>query len=254
MPSITPKARRAPLTFNAWLRYDIVRRRLAAMPQPETILELGLGLGAVGSRLARLGRYTGVEPDPVSREVAISRLPAAASVIADLSELDPSAQFDLVCAFEVLEHIEDDRGALAAWVERIRPGGRLLLSVPAFARQYDVMDERAGHFRRYEPEALGELAARVGLTEIEADSYGFPLGYALDHVRKLITNRQPTEGSFEDRTAGSGRLLQPPEWAGPITQGLTLPFRVAQRPFRRTRKGTGLVLSARRPRAEPVVR
>ena len=224
------------------------------MPQPETILELGIGLGALGARLARVGRYTGVEPDPVSRKVAISRLPAGAAVVSDLNELDPAAQFDLVCAFEVLEHIQDDHGALVAWVERIRPGGCLLLSAPAFGRQYDAWDERAGHVRRYEPEGVAELAASAGLTEIEADVYGFPLGYALDHVRNLIANRQPAAGTFEDRTAGSGRLLQPPYWAGPITQALTFPFRVAQRPFRRTQKGTGLVLSARRPVAEPAVR
>jgi SAM-dependent methyltransferase len=224
------------------------------MPQPETILELGIGLGALGARLARVGRYTGVEPDPVSREIAISRLPADVAVISDLGELDSAAQFDLVCAFEVLEHIEDDHGALVAWVERIRPGGRLLLSVPAFGRQYDAWDERAGHFRRYEPEALAGLAATVGLTEIETELYGFPLGYALDRVRALVAKHQPVAGSFEDRTAGSGRFLQPPEWAGPITRGLTFPFRVAQRPFRRTQKGTGLVLFARRPVEGPVVR
>ena len=75
-------------------------------------------------------------------------------------------QFDLVCAFEVLEHIEDDAAAVRQWAARLRPGGWLLLSVPAHQRRYGPADELVGHFRRYDPARLTALLARCGLTDM----------------------------------------------------------------------------------------
>ncbi len=46
----------------------------------------------------------------------------------------PAESFDLLTAFEVLEHIEDDAGALASWLELVKPGGQILISVPAHRR------------------------------------------------------------------------------------------------------------------------
>ena len=68
----------------------------------------------------------------------------------DLSVLDPGARFDLVCAFEVIEHIEDDEHALRDWAARLRPGGCCAAStrLPAPLRP---ADEMVGHYRRYDP-------------------------------------------------------------------------------------------------------
>ena len=75
--------------------------------------------------------------------------------------------FDAVCAFEVLEHIEDDAGALRAWRERLRPDGRLLMSVPLYQRRYAAADRFVGHFRRYDPEPLGELLRETGYADVK---------------------------------------------------------------------------------------
>lgn len=259
-----------PLTPNAWLRYDLVRAELARVAGPDghlgDLLEVGAGQGGVGTRLALRSRYTGVDLDPVSVGVARERV-AAAGVTARIlqGELDdlllPDERFDWLCAFEVLEHIRDDRAALTGWTERLRPGGRLVLSVPAFAARYSHADRLAGHYRRYNPAVLEDLLRDVGLVDVRVRCYGLPLGYALEWGRNVVARRRGYAAAPADRqdgdggadeadlqrsTLGSARFLQPTAALGPVTEAGTWPFRLVQR--RLTRRGTGLVAVASRRR------
>jgi SAM-dependent methyltransferase/glycosyltransferase involved in cell wall biosynthesis len=237
----------APLTLNAWLRYDVVKRILPA--GITDVLEVGCGQGALGARLAQRYRYVGVEPDQTSWAVAQRRVSAVGTgeVRNVTVEAIGHERFDLVCAFEVLEHIEDDAAALKEWAGRLRAGGWLLLSVPAHQRRYASADELAGHFRRYDPEALAALLASCGFGEIEMRQYGFPLGYLLEAGRNMIGRHRLATASAKsaaERTAGSGRLLQPSgARLGAAIRWGTAPFRVLQRAFPDT--GTGLVVLAR---------
>lgn len=245
----------APLTPNAWLRYEVVERMLP--PGVGSVLEVGCGQGALGVRLAQRYRYLGVEPDRASWAVAQQRIMAAgagagAAGTAEVRNVAVGAlgeeRFDLVCAFEVLEHIEDDAAALKEWAARLHAGGWLLLSVPAYQRRYGPADELVGHFRRYDPGALSALLAGSGFGEIEVRHYGFPLGYLLEAGRNVIGRRQlaaaAADQSVAERTAGSGRLLQPSgRLRGAAIRWGTAPFRVLQRGFPNT--GTGLVVRAR---------
>src|SRR3954469_10818685 len=133
------------------------------------VLEVGCGEGALGVRLARGRDYLGLEPDPDSFQVARQRFTEAGHGEvrqAHTWDLGAEERFDAVCAFEVLEHIEDDAAALAEWAGRLRPGGGLLLSVPAHQRRFGPADELVGHFRRYDPDALADLLAGCGFTDI----------------------------------------------------------------------------------------
>lgn len=240
-----------PLPLNAWMRYDLVRLILRSLGgQVSSVLEIGTGEGAVAARLAQRYDYVGLEPDPSAYARAVERLEGRGRMLAgDVSALAPGDSFDLVCAFEVLEHIEDDAAALVEWQRRVREGGWLLLSAPAHQRRFGPHDRIVGHYRRYDPDALAELLRATGYADPVVFTCGFPLGYALEVGRNAIGRLAASHGngSMDEQTAASGRWLQPPDWIGWLTAGATAPFRLLQRPFARTALGTGVVALARRP-------
>jgi SAM-dependent methyltransferase len=239
-----------PLAIRAWLRYDVVKRVIDRL-HPATALEIGCGQGAFGARLAGEVRYLGVEPDMNSYQVACGRIEArGGSVLQGIhSDVPRGSTYDLVCAFEVLEHIEDDNLAVGEWVPFVRPGGHLVLSVPAFQERFGSMDRHAGHFRRYSPAGLERCLTAAGLTDVEITVYGWPLGYALEAVRNRIDAKKLAtagDASIEELTAASGRTFQPSGRAmGAFVNAATVPFRYLQRA--RPDAGTGLVAVARRP-------
>lgn len=240
-----------PLPPRAWLRWDRVEGILDEL-RPRTVLEVGCGQGAFGARIATRADYLGLEPDRAAFEVARARIePLGGRVLNSTHEaLEPGSEYDLVCFFEVLEHVLDDAGALKAWAALARPGGHVLLSVPAFAHRFGATDVHSGHYRRYDPEQLREALVEAGLQEPRLVVYGWPLGYALEAVRNRVEGRRlqrmgaaPTP---EQLTAASGRTGQPGRAAVAATiTAATLPFRYLQR-LAPTR-GTGLVAVARRP-------
>jgi SAM-dependent methyltransferase len=243
----------APLTPNAWLRYDVIRRMLPA--GVTSVLEVGCGQGALGARLSEHYKYLGLEPDPGSFQVAKERFAHISggevrSVVVE--SLAPEERFDLVCAFEVLEHIEDDQNALKQWAARLNPGGWLLMSVPAHQHRYGAADKLVGHFRRYDPDKLATLIETAGFQDIEVREYGAPLGYALEFGRNAIGRRKlrrMNEVSMEERTGASGRFFQPSNAAvSSLTQFSTTPFRYMQRVLPH---GPGLVARAKLPVGKP---
>lgn len=247
MPSQASKPPSLPP--NAALRYDTVSRHLDRL-RPATILEIGCGLGAFGARLATRADYLAIEPDETSWRTASSRIePAGGRTLnVDHTGVPAGAQYDLVCAFEVLEHIEDDKAALRDWVDLIRPGGHLMLSVPAFQERFAPWDELAGHYRRYSPEQISSRAREAGLVDPVVTVYGWPLGYALEAVRNRVARKHSdtfSESSYEERTAGSGRVLQPKKLMGMAFRAGIVPFKYLQR--LRPTKGTALVIVAARP-------
>ena len=244
-----------PLSPNAWLRWEVVERLLP--PGRLDVLEVGCGQGGFGARLAQRYRYLGVEPDPISCATARQRVSAAGAGgevrEGDLSVVRAEETFDLVVAFEVIEHIEDDVAALAGWAGHLRPGGWLLLSTPAWQKRFGAADEMVGHFRRYDPPVLTDRLTAAGLTDVELVHFGAPLGYLLEDGRNAVGKRRlaspaaPTAAAtMAERSDASGRTLQPStSWTATAARLGTLPFRKLQHAFPHT--GPGLVARARKP-------
>ena len=242
LPARRPRAphlRVPALTVTAWLRYDVIRRMLARVEAEaaRTFLEIGTGGGSIGLTLARRFDYVGLELDPVCYGTAAARFERAGLrevVNGDLSSLPPGARFDVVAAFEVLEHYEDDAATLAAWRDYVADGGWIMLSVPACPNRFGPADRKMGHYRRYDRAALRAVITAAGFEAPSIVSYGFPLGYVLDSVRQELARREGDrfEGaSLEERTAASGRWLQPGERLASATMAAAAPFRLLQRPF-----------------------
>ncbi|MDP9118525.1 MAG: class I SAM-dependent methyltransferase [Actinomycetota bacterium] len=240
-----------PLAIRAQLRWAVVKPIVTQLAPARTI-EVGVGQGAMGARIASMSTqsYVGVEIDAHSYEQAARRIEPFGGVVHNewLSVVDPDPA-DLLCAFEVLEHIDDDAAALSEWLRYVRPGGHLLLSVPAHPHRFGPMDHHAGHFRRYAPDELRRLAESAGLVEVDTQLYGSPLGYGLEAVRNRIDARKlaSVEGtSPEELTAASGRTFQFSEhsWKSAVATAGTFPFTYLQRVFP---GGVGLVMCATKP-------
>lgn len=239
-----------PLMPNAALRWDVVSRLL---PDPlGDVLEVGCGQGAVAARLARRAHsLTALEPDLQSYAVAKERVGSHGQVLNMMSHNLPTGEmFDLICAFEVLEHIDDDAAALDDWVSRLRPSGALLLSVPAHSQRFSDADRIAGHFRRYDRATMRTLLEQAGLTDIDIRLYGFPSGHLLEAGRNHLARRELSgrAGSMDiaQRTATSGRMFQPGNSLSRRAMSIaSIPMIWIQRLF--PDRGVGMIAMARKP-------
>jgi SAM-dependent methyltransferase len=230
----------------------VVKRLLEPLVDARSFLEVGCGAGALGMTLSQRYDYVGYEPDETSFQVAASRMErsrGSGRVVNSTLPARPGRHFDLLGAFEVLEHIGDDSLALSTWVRWLRPGGYVVISVPAHPSRYGPADEYVGHFRRYTREAVATLLESAGLTDAEVLGYGFPLGYVLEFGRNQMLGRRMrgAPASQVERTAGSGRRLQPKDWLAPMIWATALPFGYLQRPFVHGNMCTGFVARARLP-------
>ena len=118
------------------------------------------GLIATGSELHAEGLYH-----------ARGRLPEADFVELDARAMTYEGVFDLVAAFDVLEHIDDDTGVLRGLYRAARPGGVLLVTVPQHPWLWSRADHDARHVRRY---TRGQLVSRVtqaGFTPLRTTSF-----------------------------------------------------------------------------------
>ncbi len=241
-----------PLAPSARMRWSVVRGQVARL-RPASILELGCGGGGFGARLVGMtSRYTAVEPDTTSWQLASERIvPRGGTVInGDHTKVPEGDEYDLVCAFEVLEHLEHDEAALAEWVRLARPGGYVMLSVPAGPQRLGAWDRAVGHFRRYSAAQISARLVEAGCVDPVVRHYGWPVGYVLENLRNRVAARTGAadEGSVEDRTASSGRQLQPSKRLTGAAIGVaTAPFELVQRLV--PGRGVALVAWARRPLA-----
>jgi len=224
-----------------------VARRLA----PSRVLEVGCGAGDLLAHLAARGcQVVGVDASESARAEARSRAAAFGPGYVVRADL-PDETFDLVLAFEVLEHIEDELGALRGFAAHVRPGGHLLLSVPAHHRRWGPHDVWAGHVRRYERDELAARLREAGLAVEFVWSYGFPLANWVEPLRERVAARRnpgEAEMSTASRTARSGvERSRLERLAGRLVEGpLIAPFCWLQLAFLERDWGNGYLALARR--------
>jgi SAM-dependent methyltransferase len=138
----------------------------------QEILEVGAGHGTFTELLAADGAdVVATELSPQSVERLQARFGGRSNIQvrhADVAEAVNGKRYDSIVLINVLEHIEDDTMALKQLAGALKPGGRLLLWVPAFAELYSDFDRRVGHYRRYRIKGLNQLVESTGLTVVES--------------------------------------------------------------------------------------
>ena len=195
-------------------RRQVLRSTLDRLPIPAEarLLDAGCGSGRTLDELARYGRVSGVDVNPDAVRCARGRGHADVRV-GRIERLDFSdAAFDVVTCMDVIEHTGDDFGSLRELRRVTRPGGTIVLTVPAHPLLWSTHDEVNLHYRRYTRRALTRLAARTGM-ELLSDTYfnGLLLAPAAA-VRWTQRVRRPgAQRSDLDRTPPAlNRLLELP--------------------------------------------
>lgn len=146
---------------------EAVIRRTVRPPKDSAILEIGAGTGHNLAMLGKFGTVDACELDETARGLASARLgrPVLGAALPDLSAF-PADHYDLVALLDVLEHVPDDKAALGAIRGRLKPGGALLLTVPANRWMWSAHDVAHHHHRRYRRGEIAVLAREAGL-EVE---------------------------------------------------------------------------------------
>ncbi len=101
--------------------------------------------------------------------------------------------FDVVAAFDVVEHCADESLAVAELARVLRPGGRMLLSVPAYQWAWSDHDVRAGHHRRYTRPRLVRLVESSGL-DVERSTYAFGAVFPFFVAERLVRRLRQRRG------------------------------------------------------------
>jgi SAM-dependent methyltransferase len=146
------------------------------LPRGARLLDVGCGTGGLSAELARDYRVTAADPSPAAVAIARSRG-------IDAIEMQPDRQlpdgFDAACAFDVLEHVDDDVKLASQLAGAVRTNGIIAVTVPAYRSLWSSMDELGGHRRRYRLRQLGQVMTAAGIRRLHASYFNAVLFPAL---------------------------------------------------------------------------
>jgi SAM-dependent methyltransferase len=180
-----------------------VIRRVVRPPQGARVLEVGCGTGHNLRMLGAFGSVDACELDAVARGLASDRLgrPVLEARLPDLSMFAPGS-YDLIALLDVLEHVPDDLDSLIAIRGLLKPGGALVLTVPANPWMWTAHDSAHHHFRRYTKRHLGQLFRAAGY-RVQLHSFFTPLLFPAIAGARLM-------GKLRGRESADDALPSPP--------------------------------------------
>jgi len=145
-----------------------------------TILEIGGGIGNFTPELASVAsQVISLEPNAYCYRRLVDRIAGLTNVkvynctVEELDKQTADGKADTVVLMNVLEHIRDDAAVLATLKRRLKPGGRIVVLVPAGPWAYGDLDKRLGHFRRYSKRSARELVLGLALDLEHLRYYNF---------------------------------------------------------------------------------
>jgi SAM-dependent methyltransferase len=186
-------------TRHWWFRWrfkliqDVIDR-LSGMPDQPTMLDAGCGTGQMLKVLQQRGNAVGLD---LSQEAIMFASSREAQNLVLGSVTNPpfaSGTFDIAFALDVIEHVDDDRVILEGLRELVRPGGALVVTVPAFQSLWSDHDKINHHRRRYRRRQMRKVLQSAGF-EVERITYCntflFPIVYGIRRIQALTRHFRP---------------------------------------------------------------
>jgi len=182
-------------------------------------LEIGCGRGDVSAHLAQKGwQGTAIDFSDAAVAEAASRLAAFPQITVRKQALDNvQGAFDCIIMWDVLEHIDDDRGALRTVERLLRPGGQLLLAVPSNPREWRWDDDFYGHFRRYTVVDMTEKLTQAGFEARAFWDFTFPWFWLM---RRMYTRVKTAPPAAADKDASTKASATVNAWDVPLLSKL----------------------------------
>jgi len=145
--------------------------RVVRPPKNAAILEIGCGTGHNLNMLSQFGHVEALELDDEARTISEKRL-GRSIMSAPLPELAgvPERHYDMIGAFDVIEHIDDDAASLASIARRLKPSGKFVMTVPAHQWMWSAHDTVNHHKRRYSKPSLRKL---IESSPLKLDAIGY---------------------------------------------------------------------------------
>ncbi|MFA6972199.1 MAG: methyltransferase domain-containing protein [Gallionella sp.] len=208
----------------------------------KNILEIGCGTGFVLTSTRQIypqAQLSGSDIFTEGLDYARQRVPSARLFQMDACHIPYHNEFDLIGAFDVLEHIEDDQAALAQMYQACQPGGGLLITVPQHRWLWSSTDDYAHHKRRY---TRGELLGRVAFAGFKVEYVGsfvsllLPVMLASRLLQKTAQASDQMDAGFKTGKLANtllGAVMKVERWM--IACGISFPV------------GGSLLLVARKP-------
>lgn len=198
------------------------------------VLEVGAGHGTMSARLRNhAGSVTASEISPRAASLLRDRFgeePIVRVIEGDIAAAVSEGPFDSVVMINVLEHIPNDRAALAELHETLTPGGTIAVYVPAYEVLYSDFDRRIGHCRRYRRSTISQALTAAGFEMVSVRYLSLPGAIAWLLIARL-GGRQPTSTSIARAYDRVGvPLLRRIEGRWPMPAGQSL-LAVARRPL-----------------------
>ena len=196
-------------------RNRVLRRvfeRFTDRSRPLEVLEIGCGIGGVIGSLRQIPnlRLTGSEIYIQGLRYARAKMPDVEFIQLDATDIPFRDRFDVVGAFDVLEHIEDDELVMRQVCASLQPGGLFIVTVPQYQWMWSTLDQLVHHKRRYSRDGAQRQApargVRCDLRHVVRDDV-----VSVDAGLQASQQRQGAAGQRQGRILGMGRVAAPAE-------------------------------------------
>ncbi len=192
-------------------RREVLQKVLGKhIPQGQNldILDVGCGTGINYNWLKNWGRVTGLDTSAEALDYCRNKHVYDELIQTDGTNLSFDSQFDLLTAFDVLEHIQDDISALRNWYTTLKPNGYVFITVPAYQWMWTGHDKALHHQRRYNPADLKRKLEQVGFKVVLLSPFFFFVFPVFVAVRFIMGRKEKTTyETASEATHTSGILV-----------------------------------------------